>query len=73
VIDANNQKNTPSKKNNSKFLADCPEREVDVNALNKHMRNSRILKFTLISDLTFPLYRNQISRGRSQSFGRSIY
>lgn len=61
VIDAGNQKKTPSDKKRVKFLADCPEREVNVAALNKHMRDTRILKFTLISDLTFPEFRSQIS------------
>jgi penicillin-binding protein 2 len=61
VIDASNQKKSPSEKKRVKFLANSPEREVNVAALAKHMRDSRILKFTLISDLTFPELRNQIS------------
>jgi penicillin-binding protein 2 len=61
VIDASNQKKSPSNKKGSKFLADSPERVVNVTALAKHMRDTRILKFTLISDLTFPEFRNQIS------------
>ena len=61
VIDASNQKKSPSEKKRVKFLADSPERQVNVAALAKHMRDSRILKFTLISDLTFPELRNQIS------------
>lgn len=61
VIDAGNQKKTPADKKRVKFLAECPEREVNVSALNKHMRETRVLKFTLISDLTFPEYRNLIS------------
>ncbi len=61
VIDASNQKKSPSEKNRTKFLANSPERQVNVTALAKHMRDSKILKFTLISDLTFPELRNQIS------------
>ncbi|MEI7602032.1 MAG: penicillin-binding transpeptidase domain-containing protein [Opitutae bacterium] len=60
VIDASNQKKSPSEKKRVKFLANSPERQVNVSALAKHMRDSRILKFTLISDLTFPELRNQI-------------
>ncbi len=61
VIDASNQKKSPSEKKRVKFLANSPERQVNVTALAKHMRDSRILKFTLITDLTFPELRNQIS------------
>jgi len=61
VIDASNQKKSPSEKKNAKFLANSPERQINVAALAKHMRDSRVLKFTLISDLTFPELRNQIS------------
>ena len=69
VIDASNQKKSPGDKKRAKFLADCPEREVNVGALAKHMRDSRVLKFTLISDLTFPEFRNQIS---DEEVNRSI-
>jgi penicillin-binding protein 2 len=69
VIDANNQTKSISKKPRTKFLANSPEREVNVEALNKHMRENRILKFTLISDLTFPEFRDQIS---DQDVERSI-
>jgi penicillin-binding protein 2 len=61
VIDASNQKKSPSEKKRIKFLANSPERQVNVAALARHMRDSRILKFTLITDLTFPELRNQIS------------
>ncbi len=61
VIDESNQKKSPSDKKKVKFLANSPEREVNASALAKHMRETRILKFTLISDLTFPELRNQIS------------
>jgi len=60
VIDASNQKKSASEKKKVKFLANSPERQVNVSALARHMRDSRILKFTLISDLTFPELRNQI-------------
>jgi penicillin-binding protein 2 len=61
VIDASNQNKSPSEKKKVKFLANSPERQVNVAALARHMRDTRILKFTLISDLTFPELRNQIS------------
>lgn len=61
VIDASNQKKSASDKKLTKFLANSPEREVNVTALNKHMRDTRILKFTLIADLTFPEFRDQLS------------
>ncbi len=61
VIDASNQKKSPSDKKKAKFLANSPERQVNVSALAKHMRETRILKFTLISDLTFPELRDQIT------------
>jgi penicillin-binding protein 2 len=69
VIDASNQKKSPSEKKRVKFLANSPEREVNVTALAKHMRESRVLKFTLISDLTFPELRNEIA---DQEADRSI-
>lgn len=58
VIDATNQKKSPNDKVQKKFLANNSEREVSLDALNRHMRDSRAIKFTLISDLTFPEYRS---------------
>jgi penicillin-binding protein 2 len=53
VVDDNYQ----SKKGRSNRvypLRDNPERQVNVDSLRKHQRETRALKFTLISDLAFP-------------------
>ena len=53
VVDDNYQLNK-TRTNKVYPLRDNPERRVNIDSLRKHLRESRAMKFTLISDLAFP-------------------